>query len=701
MSKSQTTIPQNRSVDIPFNQLVLSQANVRQTKTGVSLEELREDIAVRGILQSLSIRPILGEDGKETGQYEVPAGGRRFRALEQLVKAKRLPKTALIPCVIRETAATTSREDDSMAENVHRLSLHPLDQYRGFLALRRQNMTEEEIAARYFVSVSVVKQRLRLASVSPSLLQQYADEAMTLEQLMAFSVTGDHGRQEQLWDLIKEGQSYLRDPYHIRRQLTDAAVEATDRRAQFIGIEAYEAAGGEVLRDLFHLDNGGWLQDPVMLDRLANEKLADAGQSVAGEGWQWVEVLLSVPFDHFHDLERLEPQMADLNERDSAALSAAKSEYEALSIEFEGWEEVPEEVDERFAVLEREIERVEALANPTFAPEDKAKAGAVVTIDRNGKLLIQRGFVRTVCETPTLSGMLDDEDSHALGEGTPAVITIGGGDRLAPAVEPAPEEEGETIRPMPEKLVLELSAFRTAALRDAVAGNSRVAMTLLLHRLVGDAFRPRSEGTCLQAFISPPQLLGIAQGDLGESIPAISMDERRARLAAQLPVNGEDLWAWLDAATDDLRAELLAFCVSFGVNALVERPNPFGAGPTERTIRDRLAMADRVTAATGLDLIEAGWRPTATSYLARVPKPRILEAVREGCGERAAQLIDHLKKGDMVVEAERLLADTGWLPEPLRGPDVAVSLPEPDVDLPAFLDDDQGQIEVVSPIAAE
>src|SRR3546814_15163610 len=80
----------------------------------------------------------------------------------------------------------------------------------------------------------------------------------------------------------------------------------------------------------------------------------------------------------------------------------------------------------------------------------------------------------------------------------------------------------------------------------------------------------------------------------------------------------------------------------------------------------RLAQADRLTRTTGLDLVEAGWRPTFGNYLNRVTKPRILEAVREGAGERAAQLIDHMKKGDMAKEAERLLADSGWLPDPLR-----------------------------------
>ena len=85
------------SRDIPFDKLVLSQANVRRVKAGVSVEELAESIARRGLIQSLHVRPVLDADGKETGTYEVPAGGRRFRALELLVKQKRLARTAPVP----------------------------------------------------------------------------------------------------------------------------------------------------------------------------------------------------------------------------------------------------------------------------------------------------------------------------------------------------------------------------------------------------------------------------------------------------------------------------------------------------------------------------------------------------------------------------------------------------------------------------
>ena len=103
------------------------------------------------------------------------------------------------------------------------------------------------------------------------------------------------------------------------------------------------------------------------------------------------------------------------------------------------------------------------------------------------------------------------------------------------------------------------------------------------------------------------------------------------------------------------------------MNALYEKGDRYGGpGVSVHGVQQRLAQADRLARAVGLDMVAAGWRPTVDNYLGRVTKPRILEAVREAKGDQSAQLIDHLKKGEMAQEAERLLDGTGWLPEPLR-----------------------------------
>ena len=229
------------SRDIPFNKLVLSQSNVRRVKAGVSIEQLAESIAQRTLLQSLSVRAVVDAEGNETGMFEVPAGGRRYRALELLVKQKRMAKTQPVPCVVREGGIA---EDDSLAENDERVGLHPLDQFRAFQTLRDAGLSEEDIAARHFVTPAIVKQRLRLASVSSKLHEVYAEDGMTLEQLMAFSVTADHTRQEQVWENVS--RSGYDEPYQIRRMLTEQTVRASDRRARFVGLGTYEQAGGGI-----------------------------------------------------------------------------------------------------------------------------------------------------------------------------------------------------------------------------------------------------------------------------------------------------------------------------------------------------------------------------------------------------------------------------------------------------------------------
>jgi ParB family chromosome partitioning protein len=338
------------SRDIPFNKLLLSGCNVRRTKAGVSIGELADDIARRGLLQGLTVRPVLDADGVETGMFEIPAGGRRYRALELLVKQKRLARTAPIPCVIRTDGIA---EEDSLAENVQRAPLHPLDQFRAFLTLREKGQSEEEIAATFFVSVTVVRQRLRLAAVSPRLLDLYAEDAMTLDQLMAFTVSDDHERQDQVWDRLQS--AYSKEPHLIRRMLTEGAVRASDKRALFIGIDTYEAAGGTVLRDLFQGDNGGWLRDVVLVDRLVAERLERDADVIRAEGWHWIEVAPEFPYGHGFGLRQLRGETVPLTAAEEAELDALRDEYCALEEAHAQDEGVPEEVDRRLTEIEARL----------------------------------------------------------------------------------------------------------------------------------------------------------------------------------------------------------------------------------------------------------------------------------------------------------------------------------------------------------
>ena len=647
MATSVQKITLSPSRDIPFNKLVLSQANVRRVKAGVSVEELADDIARRGLLQGLSVRPVTNQAGVETGMFEIPAGGRRFRALELLVKQKRLAKTAPVPCVVRESGIA---EEDSLAENVQRAPLHPLDQFRAFLALREKGQSEEETAAAFFVSVNVVKQRLKLASVSPTLLDVYAEDGMTLDQLMAFTVSGDHERQAQVFERLKA--SHDKQPYVIRRMLTEGAIRAADKRAQFIGLDSYVAAGGAILRDLFQGDDGGWLQDVALADQMVADKLKADAETVAAEGWKWIEVAPDFAYGHVFGLRQLRGETVPLTAEEDATRDAFQAEFDRLSEEYADADELTDEVDERLSELETALEGFEARP-VVFDPAEVARAGAFVSIASDGCLRVERGYVRSEDELPAEP----EADPAADDDAVRAVAASYDGGDVAVADEPIAEpEEDEGLSPISDRLMTELTSHRTLGLRQALGERPDVAFLAALHALTLKVFYHYGSDSCLELDLKSVSFSAQAPG-LNDSASAEAIRVRHEGWAKTLPKESADLWEALQEWDGDSQAGLFAHIVSLSVNAVHEawnrRPRAF-------------AHADRLAQAVDLDMAAAGWKPTVDNFLGRVTKARILQAVAEAKGQRAADRIEHLKKGDMAAEAETLLADSGWQPEPLR-----------------------------------
>jgi ParB family transcriptional regulator, chromosome partitioning protein len=646
MAKPKQKIALSQSRDIPFNRLVLSQSNVRHVKAGVSIDELAQDIARRTLLQSLTVRPILHADGAETGMFEIPAGGRRYRALELLVKQKRLSRTAPIPCVVRTEGFA---EEDSLAENIQRAPLHPLDQFRAFLALREKGMCDEEIAAAFFVSVQVVKQRLKLASVSPKLLDIYAEDGMSLDQLMAFAVNPDHVGQEQVWEALR--RSHTKEPYYIRRLLTEGAVRASDKRAQFVGVAAYQSAGGTIMRDLFQEDDGGWLQDPLLLDRLVAQKLEREADAVRAEGWKWVEVATDLPYGHTYGLHHVAGELVAMTDEEVNTAKALRAEYETLEQTHADADELPEEADQRLGEMETALAALDDRP-AKYDPEEIARAGAFVSIDGSGALRVERGYVRP-------------EDEPAVPQSRPEAgadtVDAAGVEGVEPEVSPADREEPEEdggLKPIPDRLLTELTAYRTLALRDTLAQNPDVAFLAALHALCLKLFYSFTSDSCVEIDVKSVVFGSEAPG-LNDTGIAKAVDDRHRAWSDQLPSEPGDLWDALLAFDTDSRHALFAHCVGLSVNAVHESWN--------RRTR-ALTHADRIAEAVDLDITAVGWSPTVDNYLGRVTKARILQAVCEAKGAQAAQLVGHLKKGDMAERAEELLGGSGWLPEPLRTP---------------------------------
>jgi len=622
---------------IPLNKLKKSRSNARKASHGdAAIEALAASIEAKGMLQNLVVEPERNAQGKETGFYYVTAGeGRR---LAQLLRAKRrqIAKDEPIRCIVD---VTNDPLEVSLDENVTRTEMHPADQYEAFLRLSEERgWGAEEIAARFGLTPDTVRRRMRLAAVSPRLMQLYRDGELTLDQLSAFAISDDHERQEQ----VHANLGWNDDPYSIRHAMMETHVAPNDRRARFVGDEAYTAAGGVVVRDLFSDEDAGYFEDAALLDRLVAERLETVAAEVRAEGWKWVETSLDFPYDH--GMRRVFPQPLPLPARIEKRLDALRTKYDALVEEYEGDEEMPDKVIDQLEQLEADIERL-AERESVFDADVMAFSGVHVSLNRDGTPRIDRGFVR-----PEDDPRSEPTGREPRGTDDDTITSIGGAGGTDDGATPG--------RRIPDALVRKLTAHRTLGLRVALGQHPDVALVAMTHVLATHAFFAYASGeSCLEIRSTLSGLHTHAE-EIEETAAAQALKARHEAWAAQMPSDVDGLWTFVAGLDADRRMKLFAHCVALTANAVQQK---WGKRSPE------LATADVMAEAVSLDMT-AYWTPTARHYLGRVSKAHILDAVREGVSEAEAARITDLKKQPMVDAAEALLAETGWLPDLLRAP---------------------------------
>ncbi|KFI24393.1 plasmid stablization protein ParB [Haematobacter missouriensis] len=649
---------------VPLNKLKKSPRNARKTPhSDAHIEALSASIAAKGMLQNLVVEPETNAEGEATGSYFVTIGeGRRLAQLLR-VKRKQIKKTEGIRCVLD---TENDAAEISLDENVTREAMHPADQFERFRELAdNRGWGAEEIAARFGVSAHVVKQRLRLGAVSPKLMQVYRDGGLSLDQLMAFAITEDHDRQEQVFDKL----SWNREPATIRRDLTKTNVEATERRARFVGADTYAEAGGTIIRDLFTEDRGGYFENAALLDRLVIDRLEGVAAEVqTAEGWKWTAAHIDYP--HAHGLRRTYPRPVDLSEEDAAAYDAAQEELERLSAEWQDADvDLPEEVDQRLAKLEAEIERIDAKRH-AYDADEIARGGVFVILNHDGTARIERGFIRAEDEasepeaaesaTYEVDGVTVNKDGEIVGdEGNED-------ERADSALETEDEDAGDAAKPLSDLLIRDLTAHRTLGMRLALGEQPDMALVAVVHALAAQTFYRGGEASCLEIRLTSAYLASHADGI--EDTPAAKvLADRHAGWASDMPRDVVDLWAFVAGLDHASLMALLAHCASLTVNAVrvqwEQKPNA-------------RATAEKLATATTLEMA-AHWTPTGQTYLGRVTKAHILAAVREAVSDEAAERIAGLRKPEMAQAAEQLLAGTGWLPNVLR---TAPPAAEPEAD---------------------
>jgi ParB family chromosome partitioning protein len=506
---------------IPVRHLTLSPLNVRKTACEASIEELAELIHAEGILQNLDVYDCPEGEGDEKTTHAVVAGGRRWRALRRLIEQGRITPDYPVPCLI---VSYERAVQISLAENSGREPMHPADEFEAFRQLIDAGQSIEDVAARFGVTPTVVERRLKLANVSARFIALYREGEIALEHLMAFAITDDRDRQEQAWEGLKV---FDRSPDMIRRALTEHEVSLRDPMARFVGIKAYEKAGGIIHRGLF-AEDGDLRLDGELVRKLATAKLEKCAERVRKEGVAWVHVC------------------AEFDYAARAAYGRIKEDERPLA-----------ELEEWVAELEEQEDTVNSqLSVPD--PEQQALAGAVVSIGRDGKVDVVRD-------------LLKPEDASRFAKAEKA--------RQRTAAQKGPRIHSAA-------LVRRLTSQRTLALQSTLLDRPDVALVALTHRLLLKAFPMYGCGSDSAVGIEFRSAEAGSPASADENADCLAQGTLRARytrIEAQLPREPEQLFTWLLEQPQAEILSMLAYCVAISVDCVQSDEAP--------SVADELACA--------------------------------------------------------------------------------------------------------------
>jgi ParB family chromosome partitioning protein len=619
---------QNESTSIPLAHLILSSQNVR-TAPREDIDALATSILAQGVLQSLVVTKS-GTKGKAT--FEVVAGGRRFAALQKLREDGKIKASFEVPCTIIDAENAVAA---SLAENVQRQEMGAADQFDAFKKLVDGGKSVEDVAALFSVTPLVVKRRLKLANVAPSLIEAFRKEVIDLEALMAFAVTDDHERQVQVFDSLHKNN---RRAHWIREALTTDELSSKDRLVRFVTLKAYEKAGGVVRVDLFSDDKSSYVQDVALLRTLAQAKLDKrVEQAKDEEGAAWAEGRLDCDYSERNSFGRVGMIRKEPSAKVAKQLAALQTELDAL--EAKDADSDGEDEDGSYERIEELQEKIETIEQGLQQPDPRAVkiAGILLTVDHDGRVEITRGLIRA-------------EDKKALKalEKTPSVSTEGGA---------AQADEADAGAGLSGALRLNLSAQFTAGLQARLDASPAVALRALAAALwVGACANYLHRGDFpVMVRGTPPNLHSHAENiDAGPASAALTASHAawEARIG-----DDENVFASVSAWADTDVIALLAHCTALNTDVIGQ------SGPSEEAV----ALAR----AAALDMRDY-WQPTADAFLKRVPKGIIIDALREANPALDLAPFEKAKKGELIAMAEPILIAAKWVPAPLRRKEAVV-----------------------------
>ncbi|WP_322058475.1 ParB/RepB/Spo0J family partition protein [Paraburkholderia sp. J63] len=620
---------------VAWSRLTPSPLNVRKKATS-GIEALAETIAEKGLIQNLVVHEVKGR--AKVPKLGVCAGQRRLAGLNLLFDQGRITQDYQVPVLIVSEGEALAA---SLIENREREDMCVADEAVAFGLLADEGKSTGHIAALFSIPEVAVRRALKIASLAPTLLDLLRDDKLDYEQAKVLVLANDHATQERVWN--EAINAWQRRPAELRAAITREEIDARDSAlARFVGLEAYEAAGGRVRRDLFSDDeNAGYIEDAALLHRLATERLIELSQAIANEGWQWTECRTRYDAMEIMRHGRIASTTRKPTKEEKAELAELSAARDAAQAELDAYYDEDSDPDEVRA------ERLEAAATTatyaadqyaerfeTFDPEDMKQAGAYVYIDDDGRVCIERGLVRREATPNPQAG------AHA----------------ISASAARAPKE-----RPVHgEKLCRRLTAHRTAAVQIELAKQPGVALAVLMQRMIPVVFDDvyaRSyidHAVMIELHTSRDALVSNAD-DMAESVAWKALEGERAKWARMLPRRAEDLLPWLLEQGEDVTSNLFAFCVAATVDGISSADRPHAVNEVANTLAVDLSRY---------------WKPTRDGYFAHVAKDRIAAVVGESVSPQVAGELRSMKKDDAAAAAELRMTDSGWLPEVLRNREV-------------------------------
>ncbi|WP_240631493.1 ParB/RepB/Spo0J family partition protein [Alcaligenes aquatilis] len=593
------------------------------------MPQLADSIAAVGLLHALAV-----VKSKKRGFHEVVAGGRRLQAIHHLLNDGRWPEGQLVACNLydEENALLVS-----ITENVQREQMHPADEFESFAELIDQGKTIEDVAAAFGVTATVVRRRLQLGRVAPMLMQAYRDNEVSLDALMAYAMTDNQERQVQVYSNL---DMWDRKNPRVIRGMIEEAMTANHRLVHFIGLDAYQAAGGGVTRDLFADEddlNGIYLTDRTLVDQLALSKLQETAASLTAQGWAWAEVTLDTePVSNRYG--RVYPEPVDLTPEQQATVAQLQTQEKSLMHEIAILEEEEEKADEdEWHALNQQLdelrEQIDAIEDQCVAYTDSQKkvAGCIVRLDYQGVLNIVEGLIR-----PEDRAQAQEQQQQQDADGVGRVSL--------PAVKTRPTHS--------ERLVRQLTANKTAIVQAALANNPNVALAVLVAQLARRHFGAGyySHGG-----------FGLGISTSCEPLASNAPDFTESRAGQELARIEQH---WGDVITPGSDGGELAWALSQDTETLLELLAYLVATTVQGIQHQESSKANALDQLAGLLNIQMPewWSATGETYLNHVSKDRLVEVVSEGASPEQAAPLVRMKKKEAIDTAEKALAGTNWLP---------------------------------------